>query len=83
MTSDELQGIIEGLEDIRTDSTVPKNIKNKIQEIIITLKDSNIELSMKVDKAQQELEEINSDTNIQSFTRTQLWNIVSMLETLL
>jgi hypothetical protein len=83
MIDAELQGLIESLEEVKTDSTVPKNVKSKIQEIITVLKDDSLELSIKVDKAQAELEEISSDTNIQSFTRTQLWNIVSMLETLL
>lgn len=83
MVNEDLRNLIESLEEIKTDSTVPKNIKAKIQEIILVLKDDNLELSIKVDKAQAELEDISSDTNIQSFTRTQLWNVVSMLETLL
>jgi uncharacterized protein (UPF0147 family) len=40
-------------------------------------------MSLRVDKAQQELEEISADANLQPFTRTQLWNIVSLLETIL
>ena len=31
------------------------------------------------DKALQELDEISDDPNIPSFTRTQIWNIVSIL----
>ena len=79
---DAVDGIIESLEEIKDDSTVPKNVKNMIDEIIKTLKREDIEMSLKVDKVQQDLEEISSDSNLQAFTRTQLWNIVSMLETL-
>ena len=83
MDNEDIGEILESLEDIKGDSTVPKNVKLKIDEIISTLKRTDIEISIKVDKAQQDLEEISSDSNLQTFTRTQLWNIVSMLETLL
>ena len=83
MVSEQLQDILEALEDIKGDTTVPKNVKLKIDEIIGTLKRTDIEISIKVDKSQQELEDISADTNLQTFTRTQLWNVVSLLETLI
>ena len=78
-----MEEILDSLDEIKGDSTVPKNVKNKIDEIITTLKRKDLEISLKVDKVQQELDDISSDSNLQTFTRTQLWNIVSMLETLL
>ena len=81
--TEELNDILEALEDIKSDSTVPKNIKLKMEEIITTLNRNDLEMSLKVDKVQQELEDISSDSNIQPFTRTQLWNVVSLLETLI
>jgi uncharacterized protein (UPF0147 family) len=83
MAEDEVQDILDALDDIKGDSSVPKNIKSKIDEIISTLKKTDLEMSLRVDKAQQELEEISADANLQPFTRTQLWNIVSLLETIL
>ncbi len=80
---DAIIDILESLEDIRDDSTVPKNVRSKIDEMISTLKDEGAEISLRVDKVQQELEDISSDSNLQAFTRTQLWNVVSLLETLL
>jgi len=38
------------------------------------------DLSIRINKALNELDEIADDTNIQSYTRTQIWNIVSLLE---
>ncbi len=72
--------IIASISELQEDSTVPKNVKEKVQRIIQTLKDEKAELSMRVDKALQILDDVAEDSNLQSYTRTQIWNIVSMLE---
>ena len=82
MLSDELLDIIEGLDEIKDDTTVPKNIRLKIGTIMKILEDNDVELSIKISKAQQELDDISEDSNIQAYTRTQLWNVVSLLETI-
>ena len=76
---EQLNSILEVLKELSEDSTVPKNVKAKVLEVIDILKSSE-ELSLKISKALQELEEISDDNNLQSFTRTQIWNITSMLE---
>ena len=73
-------GIIASISELQDDSTVPKNVKEKVQKILETLKDEKAELSMRVDKALQILDDVAEDSNLQSYTRTQIWNIVSMLE---
>ncbi len=75
----ELKGIIDALNDVEQDGTVPRNIKERIQKTIGVLTSTG-ENSMKIDKALQELDEIADDINLQAYTRTQIWNIVSMLE---
>ncbi len=75
-----VESIIATVSELQEDGTVPKNVKEKIQRIIETLKDGKAEVSMRIDKARQILDEVSEDANIQSYTRTQLWNIVSMLE---
>jgi uncharacterized protein len=77
--SEEIGRIIDALADLKADSTVPKNIKTKIDLIITTLNEK-VETPIKVHKALNELDEMGDDNNIQSYTRTQLWDIVSMLE---
>ena len=37
---------------------------------------------MRVDKVRHALEEISEDSNLQPYTRTQIWNIASTLEKL-
>ena len=73
--------IIECIEELYEEGSVPKNIKIKLQEIIDSFKGQG-EASIKVNKALSDLDEIADDTNLQPFVRTQIWNIVSMLERL-
>jgi len=81
MSSDKFKGIIEFLSDLNDDTTVPKNIKAHITEIINILK-SDLDMSLKVDKVNHIFDELSDDSNIDPYTRTQLWNVVSMLESL-
>ena len=74
-----IQNIIEALEDLSQDNTVPRNIKAQVQNIIKYLREP-VDISMRVNKALSELDIISDDTNIQPYTRTQIWNIASMLE---
>lgn len=74
-----LQGIIESLKELQEDNTLPKNVREKINSIINVLNEKS-EVSLKVDKALHELEGISEDSNLQSYTKTQIWGIVSMLE---
>jgi len=76
-----IKDVIGALEDIGEDLTVPKNVRSKVQEIIKIL-NSDIELSLKINKALHELDEISNDMNLNSYARTQIWNIASSLEKL-
>jgi uncharacterized protein (UPF0147 family) len=67
------------LNELKEDTTVPKNIKSKIESVIISLEEKS-EVSININKAMNELEEVADDVNLQSFSRTQVWNIVSLLE---
>jgi len=71
--------ITEVLKELRDDQSVPRNVKAKLQATIDIL-EQKAEASMRIDKAHQELDEIADDANLQAYTRTQIWNIVSMLE---
>lgn len=68
--------IVQLLEEIAADQLVSKRLKEKISEIITLL---NNQQDLCVEKAIQELEGING-TDIPSYNRTQLWDVVSMLE---
>ena len=76
-----IEEIIDVLEELLSDTSVPKNVKTKLQNTIEVLKE-DAEPSIRVNKALNELDEVADDTNLQSYTRTQIWNIVSLLEKL-
>lgn len=79
MPDDRLPNIIKALQELESDNTVPKNIKAKISTTIKVLHEDS-DLGIKINRALNELDELTDDNNIQPYTRTQIWNIVSMLE---
>lgn len=79
MTDQRIKDIIDVLTELKKDSSVPRNVKEKIESAIEILLEED-EASIKTHKALHELEEVADDVNLQPFTRTQIWNVVSMLE---
>lgn len=79
MAEEQIKDVVGMLTELKKDTTVPRNVKEKvIKSIEILLSDDD--LSIKVNKALHELEEVADDVNLQPFTRTQMWNVVSLLE---
>ena len=76
---DQIKSIIEVLEELQEEGAVPKNVKERINSTIGALKEQG-EVSIRVNKALHELEEIADDPNLQTYSRTQVWNVVSALE---
>lgn len=76
---EKLQNVIQALEELAEDKSVPKNVKQRIENSITFLKTQG-ELSLKVNRALSELDQVSDDSNMQPYTRTQIWNIVSLLE---
>jgi len=77
----DVDAAVNKLNEIHEDPAVPKNVRLQIHGIINTLKE-DIELSIKVNKALNELGGISNDVNLQAYTRTQIWDIMSSLEKL-
>lgn len=80
--SDQVAEIIQVMDELREDSSVPRNVKARLETSVGLLKKDNDELKIRIDKVLQVLDEIANDTNTQSYTRSQIWNIVSMLESI-
>ncbi len=78
--SDEINSIVEVLEDLATDSTVPQSVRAKISRSLQTLKNPTLDVSMRINKVQDDLEAMTSDSNLPNYVRTQLMNISGMLE---
>ena len=81
MAESDIKEVIDFMSELMNDNTVPRNIKTKMETVIKSLQE-NQDRSLRINKALSVLEEVSDDNNIQPYTRTQLWNIVSMLESL-
>ena len=80
MEDQRIVSIIEALQEISTDNTVPRNVKERLTKIVEVLKQEKEDFLLRKDKALSELDEVVEDTNLQAYTRTQIWNVVSALE---
>lgn len=79
--NEEMGSVLETLCELQEDINVPKNIKEQLANTVDIL-ESEAENSIKINKALGMLDEISENQNLQAFTRTQLWNISSILETI-
>ncbi len=77
-----MKDVIKVLSSLEEDVTVPKNVRENVKKVISVLKGEEKEMSLKVNKALHILEEVSSDMNMEPYTRTQLLNVVSLLEKL-
>jgi uncharacterized protein (UPF0147 family) len=75
-----LNELIEMITELTEDSSVPRNVKDKLKSINSILTDESREKYISINEAKDILAEISEDQNLQTFSRTQLWNISSMLE---
>jgi uncharacterized protein (UPF0147 family) len=78
--NEQITEIIELLEELQGDSTVPRNVKNKLSDMQKELQNETGDLSLKVNKILSDVEEIANDINLPMFVRTQIWNLTSLLE---
>ncbi len=70
------------LDEISEDRTVPRNIRSLVQEAKTDLNDAQKDMEVRINSAVSILDNVSNDPNIPIYTRTQIWNIVSMLETM-
>ena len=79
MDNNALIEVIDALNELKDDNTVPKNVKARLENMIVVLQEKT-EASIRVSRVMHEIEEIAEDANMQPFTRTQIFNVVSLLE---
>jgi uncharacterized protein (UPF0147 family) len=78
MDSEEVNSL---LQDIVADRGVPRNIKASLEESISILNGSDSE-EEKVASIISILDDASGDPNLSFHTRTKIWNMVSVLESL-
>lgn len=69
------------IDTVSEDTSVPKNIRRALSEAKERLK-GNDELSTKVSAAVYAIEGISEDINMPMHARTQIWTILSALESI-
>jgi len=78
---EKLKQIAQMLDDIINDTTVPRNIRAAAQNAKDAILNENEEYIVRSATAIQYLDDISDDPNMPLHTRTQIWSIVSALET--
>ena len=74
------EDVIPLIQQIANDRTVPRNIRSKCEESIKILQDDKEDLAIRINTVISYMDEVSNDPNIPMYTRTQVWNIVSILE---
>lgn len=69
------------LKEVSEDTTTPRNIRRAAKNAIDALQDMSNTHAVRCANAISLLDEISQDPNMPSYTRTRIWNIVSLLET--
>jgi uncharacterized protein len=77
---DELASVVEALEELVLDTTVPQNVRAKLTQLVKVLQTDSGDVAIRINRVLDELEEISNDVNLPSYTRTQLWNVSCLLE---
>jgi uncharacterized protein (UPF0147 family) len=65
---------------ISEDNTTPRNIRRAAKEALDLLNSHDLSLAVRVANAISVLDEISQDPNMPPYTRTRIWNVVSVLE---
>lgn len=76
----DIEGISGLLDEINTDRSVPRNIRTLVMEAKVHLNDQKQEMPIRINSVISILDEVSADPNVPVYTRTQIWNIVSLLE---
>ena len=79
MSDEKINNIIDVMKQLLDDQVVPRNVKARIDNAMKALQEKQ-DISIKINKALDELEEIGDDANMEPYTRSQIWNLVSALE---
>ncbi|KON29646.1 hypothetical protein AC482_05970 [miscellaneous Crenarchaeota group-15 archaeon DG-45] len=68
------------LNRVAEDNTTPRNIRRTAKQASDLLIDDSLSLAVRAANAIDLLEEISQDPNMPMYTRTRLWNVISVLE---
>lgn len=78
-----VDNITEALKELANDRGLPRNVKAVVENAIKEMHNSKDTVSARINTAISMLDECSNDPNVPGHMRTQLWNVVSMLESTL
>ncbi|HZX34336.1 MAG TPA: UPF0147 family protein [archaeon] len=81
-TEQQVEYVLELMDSIIDDSTVPRNIRKAIDDAKKKLNSGAQSFDVNVSTAIYLMEDISNDINMPSHTRTEIWTIISGLETI-
>lgn len=76
----DMNSIVELINELLDDRTIPKNVRTRIEEIKMNLEDEQKEEDVKLGTSITIMDEVSNDPNLPVYARTKIWNIVSMME---
>jgi len=79
---EQLNHVIETLDEIIDDKSVPRNIRKSAEEIKDILLNKPSSLAVKINSAISILDDVSNDPNLPEHTRTMVWDVASTLESL-
>ena len=68
------------LNRVAEDNTTPRNIRRTAKQASDMLLDESLSLAVRAANAIDLLDEVSQDPNMPMYTRTRLWNVISVLE---
>jgi len=71
--------VADALRYLLDEQGTPKNVRERVNRMLAIIKEEG-EARMKADKLLMELDDLQSDINIPTYVRTQIWGIAGMLE---
>jgi uncharacterized protein (UPF0147 family) len=81
-TDEKIEQIVDGLNMISEDTSIPRNIRRGADEVKQILHSSDDPIDLRVASATSRLDDLANDPNIPLHGRTLIWNIMSRLEEL-
>ena len=80
--SDQIEYIVELMEAIMEDTSVPRNIRKAIDDAKEKISSKEDLANVNISNAIYKLEDISNDINMPAHTRTEIWTIISELESI-
>jgi uncharacterized protein (UPF0147 family) len=73
---------IETLNGVADNITTPRNIRKTVKDIVTSLQDEKLGVSVRAANAISTLDDLSQDPNMPSYVRVILWQAVSALESI-